>query len=57
LPSASTPGTTTGNSVVEQLAGLDDHGIAVADVAVTARPTDKITLRQGARVVRKNWDG
>ena len=48
-----------GNSVVEQLAGLEDYSMAVAayEVAVTTRPTDKITLRQGAGVVRKNWNG
>jgi hypothetical protein len=48
-----------GDNLVEHLAGLDDHGMAVAayEVAGAVRPTDKITLRQGARVVRKNWDG
>jgi hypothetical protein len=46
-----------GNSIVEHLAGLDDFAMATAayDVAVTNRTRDKITLRQGARVVRKNW--
>ena len=46
-----------GNSVVEHLAGLDDHGMAVAAywAAVTAKPKEKITLRQGARVMMKNW--
>jgi hypothetical protein len=43
--------------VVEQLAGLDDYTMAVAAycAAVEARPRDKITLRQGARMVVKNW--
>jgi len=46
-----------GDSVAEHLAGLDDPAMAVAayEAAVAARPTDKITLRQGARVVLKNW--
>jgi uncharacterized membrane protein len=46
-----------GDNIVEQLAGLDDHAMAVAAyaVAAAARPRDKITLRQDARVVRKNW--
>ena len=41
---------TAGNSMVEHLAGLDSHGIAVAgyEDAVTARPADKITLRHNA---------
>jgi hypothetical protein len=41
---------TTGDNVVEQLAGLDDYTIAIAAywAAVEARPRDKITLRQGA---------
>jgi hypothetical protein len=35
------------------------YGMAVAayEAAITARPADKITLRQGARVVLRNWDG
>ena len=46
-----------GNNVVEHLAGLEDHMMAVAAywAAVVAKPKDKITLRQGARVVMKNW--
>jgi hypothetical protein len=31
--------------------------VAAYKAVVAVRPTDKITLRQGARVVRKNWDG
>src|SRR5262249_10350265 len=48
-----------GNSVVEHLAGLDDQGMAVAAywAAVTAKPKEKITLRQGPRVMMKNWTG
>jgi hypothetical protein len=46
-----------GDSIVEQFAGLEDYSMAVAAcrAAVAARPKEKITLRQGARVVRKNW--
>lgn len=46
-----------GDNVIEHLAGLDEHVMAVAAywAAVEARPSDKITLRQGARVVVKNW--
>jgi hypothetical protein len=49
----------TGNNLVEQLAGLDDYAMAVAAywAAVENRPRDKITLRQGIRVVVKNWVG
>jgi hypothetical protein len=48
-----------GNNVVEHLAGLEDHMMAVAAywAAVAAKPKDRITLRQGARVVMKNWTG
>jgi hypothetical protein len=47
----------TGNNLVEHLAGLDDYAMAVAAyrIAVKNRPKDKITLRQGIRVVVKNW--
>jgi hypothetical protein len=43
--------------IIEHLAGLDNHGMAVAAywAAVAEKPKDKITLRQGARVVMKNW--
>jgi uncharacterized protein YdaU (DUF1376 family) len=46
-----------GNNVVEHLAGLDDYAMAVVAywAAVENRPKDKITLRQGIRVVVKNW--
>jgi hypothetical protein len=46
-----------GNEIVEHLAGLDNHGMAVAAywAAVAEKPNDKITLRQGARVMMKNW--
>ena len=45
-----------GNVIVEHLAGLDNHAMAVAAywAAVAEKPKDKITLRQGARVVMKN---
>jgi hypothetical protein len=38
-------------------AGLDDYSMAVVAywAAVENRPKDKITLRQGIRVVVKNW--
>jgi hypothetical protein len=47
----------TGDNLVEHLAGLDDYAMAVAAywAAVENRPKDMITLRQGARVVLKNW--
>jgi hypothetical protein len=46
-----------GDNLVEHLAGLDDYSMAVAAywAAVKNRPKDKITLRQGIRVVVKNW--
>jgi hypothetical protein len=46
-----------GDNLVEHLAGLDDYAMAVAAywAAVGNRPKDKITLRQGIRVVVKNW--
>jgi hypothetical protein len=46
---------TDGNNIVEHLAGLDDHAMAVAPIAVVAKPKEKITLRQGARVMMKSW--
>ena len=49
----------TTDKLVEHLAGLDDYSMAVAaySAAVESRPKDRITLRQGARVVLKNWVG
>ena len=46
-----------GDNLVEHLAGLDDYAMAVAAywAAVESRSKDKITLRQGIRVVVKNW--
>jgi hypothetical protein len=46
-----------GNNIVEHLAGVEDHAMAVAAywAAVAAKPKEKITLRQGARVVMKSW--
>ena len=46
-----------GNNIIEHLAGFDDHAMAVAAywTAVAAKPSEKIMLRQGARVVMKNW--
>ena len=48
----------TGDNLVEHLAGLDDYAMAVAAywAAVENRSKDKITLRQGIRVVAKNWN-
>jgi hypothetical protein len=39
------------------VAGLDNHAMAVAAywAAVTAKPKEKVTPRQGARVVMKSW--
>jgi hypothetical protein len=43
-----------GDNIVEHIAGVDDFETAVA--TYRARwPKAKITLRQGARVVKKNW--
>jgi hypothetical protein len=46
-----------GNNIIEHLAGLDDHAMAVAAywAAIPAKPNEMITLRQGARVMMKNW--
>jgi len=46
-----------GNNIIETLAGLEDHAMALAvyEMAVAVRSRDKITLRRGARVVKKNW--
>jgi hypothetical protein len=45
------------NNVVEHLAGIEDHMMAFAAycAAIAAKPKEKITLRQGARVVMKSW--
>jgi hypothetical protein len=47
----------SGDSLTEHLAGLEDYARAVAAyrAAIQNRPKDKITLRQGTRVVMKNW--
>jgi hypothetical protein len=49
----------SGDSFSEHLAGLEDYAMAVAAywAAIQSRPKDKITLRQGARVVLKSWTG
>jgi hypothetical protein len=44
-----------GDSIVEHVAGVDDFETAVYWAAVRRWPKAKITLRQGARVVMKNW--
>jgi uncharacterized protein YdaU (DUF1376 family) len=46
-----------GDNLIEHLAGVEDYAMAVAAywAAIQNRPKDKITLRQGARVVMKNW--
>jgi hypothetical protein len=46
-----------GINIVDHLAGLDDFLMAMAayDVAVSAKPKERITLRQGARIVKKSW--
>jgi hypothetical protein len=47
----------SGDNLAEHLAGIEDFAIAVAAywAAIQSRPKDKITLRQGARVVLKSW--
>jgi hypothetical protein len=47
------------NSIVEQIAGIEDFEIAVAAywAAVARWPRARITLRQSARIVLKNWTG
>jgi hypothetical protein len=49
----------SGDGITEHLGGLDDYAMAVAAywAAIQSRPKDKITLRQGARVVLKSWTG
>jgi hypothetical protein len=46
-----------GNSIVEHVAGIDDFETAVATYwgAIRRWPKAKITLRQGARVLIRNW--
>ena len=46
-----------GNSIVEHIAGIDDFETAVTTywAAVRRWPNAKITLRQGARIVHRNW--
>ena len=47
----------SGDNLAEHLAGVEDLAMAVAAywAAIQSRPKDKITLRQGARVVMKSW--
>jgi hypothetical protein len=47
---------TTGDSIVEHVAGVDDFEVAEATyrAAVARWPTVRITLRQGARVVHES---
>jgi hypothetical protein len=44
-------------NIVEHVAGVDDFETAVATywAAVGRWPKAKITLRQGARIVHRNW--
>jgi hypothetical protein len=44
-------------TVVEHVAGVDDFEVAEATyrAAVARWPRARITLRQGARVVERNW--
>jgi hypothetical protein len=44
-----------GDNIVEHVAGVDDFETAVYWAAVRRWLKAKITLRQGARVVMKNW--
>jgi hypothetical protein len=46
-----------GDNLAEHLAGIEDFAMAVAAYwAAVRRSKDKITLRQGARVVLKSWE-
>jgi hypothetical protein len=46
-----------GNSIFEHIVGAEDFEVAVAAYFAACQrwPKAKITLRQGARVVKKNW--
>jgi hypothetical protein len=46
-----------GDNIVEHVAGVDDFETAVATywAAVRRWPKAKVTLRQGARIVHRNW--
>src|SRR5947207_15543852 len=46
-----------GNSIFEHVVGSEDFEVAVAAYFAACRrwPKAKITLRQGARVVKKSW--
>jgi len=46
-----------GDNIIEHVAGVDDFETAVATyrAACLRWPKAKITLRQGARVVVRNW--
>jgi hypothetical protein len=46
-----------GDNIVEHVAGIDDFETAVATYWAALRrwPKAKVTLRQGARVVTRNW--
>ena len=48
----------TGENLIEQIAGVDDYLVALATYrAVVQRwPTAKITLRNRARIIEKNWE-
>jgi hypothetical protein len=46
-----------GDSIYEHVVGSEDYEVAVAAFFAACQrwPKAKITLRQGARVVKKNW--
>jgi hypothetical protein len=48
-----------GNMIEQHVGGLDDFQIAVESYWAACRrwPKARITLRQGARVVHRSWDG
>jgi len=48
----------SGVSIVEHVAGVDDFDVAVGTywAAVARWPSARITLRQGARVIHENGD-
>jgi hypothetical protein len=48
-----------GNSIQDYVAGVADFAVARAAYRAACRrwPGDKISLRQGARVIERSWGG
>jgi hypothetical protein len=46
-----------GNSIQDYVAGVTDFAVAKATYRAACRrwPNDKISLRQGARVIERSW--